>query len=144
MKSNNPNGHNFTQSMPAELLWHLQNCYLIGALESKLGQKEFLKYFNYECLNCLWNKSLVMMSRQRVVHAESCFSSHWGLNKMDNILLIIFLNAFSSWISSEIYLNCVCKGTTYNKSVLALTTSWHWKALCKIMIMSSTVAHMHL
>ena len=32
-------GHNFAHATTAQLLWHVQNCYLIGSLEPKLVQK---------------------------------------------------------------------------------------------------------
>ena len=32
--------------MTAELSWHVQNCDLVGALESKLQQKEYSQVFN--------------------------------------------------------------------------------------------------
>ena len=52
-------GHNFVYAMTAQLSWHMQNCDLIGSLESKLEQNKFAQDFSYELINSLWNGPLV-------------------------------------------------------------------------------------
>ena len=39
------------------LSWHVQNCDMMGLLESKLEQKEFSKDVNHELMETLWNES---------------------------------------------------------------------------------------
>ena len=46
-------GNNFAHATTAKLSWHMQNCELIGSIESKLKQNEFSQDFNYEPINCL-------------------------------------------------------------------------------------------
>ena len=50
-------GDIFAHVVIAELLAYVQNCDVIGSLEIKLVWKQFLKKFNYELINSLWNGS---------------------------------------------------------------------------------------
>ena len=51
-------GHNFAQVTTAG-----QNCYLIGWLRLKLEQHKFSQDLKDELINCLWNRSLDVLTR---------------------------------------------------------------------------------
>ena len=44
-------GHKFAHATTAELLWHVQNCNLIGSLELKLEQIKVLQDLNYKLVS---------------------------------------------------------------------------------------------
>ena len=64
-------GHNFAHAMTAQLSWHVQNCDLIGWLESKLWQKKFAQKFRYELINIWWNGCLICQTIQAKLPMKS-------------------------------------------------------------------------
>ena len=47
-------GHNFAHATTAQLLWHVQNCVLIGSLCFTWEQHIFFKNLDYELVNYMW------------------------------------------------------------------------------------------
>ena len=63
--------HNFTHVTTAQLSWHVQNCDLIGWLESILEKRKLAKDFSYRLMNHRWHGHLIhlgLISKSHVPH----------------------------------------------------------------------------